>query len=112
MQQEYVVEKDGLTLRINKDKIGEHYSISGGDDRNPTWEEYKADYEEYFHPHLELLKEAIIQIGWVGMTGEQICNYYHFDFSTGEKIAYTWRAWGDLMQAIVDKKEGYMTYYM
>lgn len=110
--QEFIIEKSGLSLRINKDKIDGYHYISGGDDRNPTWEEYKADYKEYFHPHLELLKDAIIKIGWLGEKADKICNYYHFDFSTGERIGFTWRAWGDLMQAIVDKKEGYMTYYM
>lgn len=102
-----------LTITTEKTDLSENYwPISGGDDKNPTWDEYKSDYKEYFHPHLELLKKAIIELGWIGKTGEDISNYYLFKFSTGEMISFSWRAWGDLMQAIVDKKEGYMAYYM
>lgn len=86
--------------------------IGGGDTSNPTWEEYLNGYIEDFKPHIELIRDLIKEINWVGRTGGQICNYYHFNFSDGNKIGFTWRAWGDLMQAIVGKREGYMKYYM
>lgn len=106
-----IYELNGLTIEILTKADNVHH-ISGGDVRNPTWEEYKADFEEYFHPNIELLKYAIIQHGWLGEKADTIANHYCFKFSTGEAIAFSWRAWGDLMQAIVNKKEGYMKYYM
>lgn len=88
-------------------------AIMGGMNSNPTWEEYLDDYENEFHPHIELIKKAIIDNGWVGMTGEQKQNEnISFKFSDGNHWGYSWRAWGDLMQAIVGKREGYMKYYM
>lgn len=109
---EALYEQNGLTIEIltkTEDKV---QYISGGNSKCPTWEEYKNDFKEYFWPHLELLKHAITEQGWIGETAEKIANYYCFKFSTGEVIGFTWRAWGDLMQAIINKKEGYMTYYI
>ena len=90
------------------------HTISGGDDSNPTWEEYLEGWEEDFRPHLTAIKECIETHNLIGCTGEAFCNKYHFQFDDEEKtqIAFTWRAWGDLMQAIVGKREGYMAYYM
>lgn len=86
--------------------------ISGGDPANPTWEEYKAEWDEDYRPHIELLKQKIIELNWLGKKGSEICNYYIFVYSDGVKLGFTWRAWGDLMQAIVNLQEGYMKYYM
>jgi hypothetical protein len=106
--------KDQLSVTAIYGTKGEHRHevISGGDSRNPSWATYILDYDPLFRPQLELLKEAVINWGWVGKTGEEICNDYVFVFSTGERIGFTWRAWGDFMQAVVDKQEGYMMYYM
>lgn len=93
-------------------KEGE-YAIMGGDDSNPSWEEYLEGFYEQFRPHLSLIKEAIEKNGWVGITGEEKQNQnIAFRFSDGTYFAFSWRAWGDLMQAIVNKNEGYMVYYM
>ena len=35
-----------------------------------------------------------------------------FVFSDKTALGFSWRAWGDLMSAIVGKNEGYMAYYM
>ena len=96
------------------DKGGEDYTpIMGGDNSNPTWEEYVNDLKDEYKPHFEMIKKAIIDNGWIGMTGEQQQDErISFKFSDGTHFGFSWRAWGDLMQAIVNKKEGYMTYYM
>jgi hypothetical protein len=112
--------KDGLTVEIVREREDEnlvhgennYWSIMGGDSSNPSWNEYMENYTEEYKAHFELLKQAIINAGWVGKTGEEVCNYHYYRFSDGLKISFSWRAWGDLMQAIVNKREGYMTYYM
>jgi hypothetical protein len=107
-------QKDGLSVTaiygIKREE--RHEIISGGDSSNPTWEEYISQYADYFKTQIELLKLAVTEWGWIGKTGEDICNDYIFVFSTGERIGFTWRAWGDFMQAVVGKREGYMMYYM
>ena len=55
-------------------------------------------------------KEAIIKHDLIGKKANEICNNIWFEVG-GYALSFTWRAWGDLMQAIVDKKEGYMSYY-
>jgi len=78
---------------------------------NPSWEQYLNDYKEEYRPHVLLLKQVIEENGLIGMNGSQQ-NNMSFKFSDGQHWGFTWRAWGDLMQAIVDKNEGYMAYYM
>ena len=106
--------EEGLTLTIQHPCCNDEdcTAILGGNNKNPSWEEYVNLWKDEYQPHLLLLKKAVEELGWVGETGESIANYYCFHFSDGVKWGYTWRAWGDLMQAIVDKKEGYMKYYM
>ncbi len=104
----------GLELTITTDisQTNKVTPILGGNPSNPTWEEYLEGFKDEYTSHLELLKEAIKELGWVGMTGEQISNYYGFVFSDGITFTFSWRAWGDFMQAVVNKQEGYMAYYM
>lgn len=83
----------------------------GGDSSNPTWEEYLVGWTEERHQHLEVLKQFITENGLIGTTGEAQ-NDWTFKFSDGWHIGFSWRAWGDLMQAVVGKREGYLTYYM
>lgn len=88
-------------------------AIMGGDDSNPTWQEYSDSVKDEYKQHFELIKKAIEDNGWIGMTGERQQNEnISFKFSDGIHYRFTWRAWGDLMQAIVGKREGYMKYYM
>lgn len=106
-----------LTLEIlfNAEKDENYHSILGGDNSNPTWEEYVKDAGEEFRQHFELIKEAILNAknGLYKITGEEKQNLgVSFKFSDGNHWGFSWRAWGDLMQAIVGKREGYMTYYM
>jgi len=89
-----------------------HFIQMGGDSSNPTWDEYLDGIYDEYKPHIIAIKEAIEKAGLVGKTANQIANDIYFKFEDGVQISYSWRAWGDLMQAIVNKHEGYMTYYM
>ncbi|KKM79563.1 hypothetical protein LCGC14_1348550 [marine sediment metagenome] len=86
--------------------------LMGGMDTNPTWDEYLDIFEDDFQPVLKAIREAVEREGHIGKTGDQFCNYHHFLISDGQRVAFSWRAWGDFMQAIVGRREGYMTYYM
>ena len=86
-------------------------SFLGGDSSNPTWDEYLEDYKDEYKPHILLIKKSIEENHMIGYTGQDADDVY-FKFSDGHIWGFTWRAWGDLMQSIVNKKEGYMAYYM
>ena len=101
-----------ITVEIKNVKLTNPYEvISGGDDSCPIWEEYVEDFKEEFRPHIAAIREKLESMGWVGKPAWEACNTSTFVFSDGTKIGFTWRAWGDLMQAIVGKREGYMKYY-
>jgi hypothetical protein len=106
----------GLTLevvsKLNEDESPDYTPIMGGDNSNPTWEEYMDGVMDDYKPHFLLIREVIEANGWVGKTAEELSNDTSFKFSDGQHYGFSWRAWGDLMQVIVDKREGYMTYYM
>ena len=93
------------------DTLDEAEIISGGMDVPLSWDEYLDEYADEMKPHIGLIRQAIEGMNWVGKTGSDVCNDTIFSFSDGERIAFTWRAWGDLMHAIVGKKEGYIKYY-
>ena len=84
----------------------------GGDSSNPTWDEYVNQWVEEWQPHCRLIRKAIKEGCFIGETGESFADDHYFKFSDGSSIAFTWRAWGDLMQAIANRREGYMAYYM
>lgn len=106
---------EGLSLTIVRDMDIEEAEdgqvFLGGDTSNPTWEEYLSKFEEGFIPRALLLRKSIEENGLVGCTGQDADDLW-FKFSDGEIWGFSWRGWGDLMQAIVNKKEGYMAYYM
>ncbi|KKN13197.1 hypothetical protein LCGC14_1008950 [marine sediment metagenome] len=85
--------------------------IMGGDSSNPKWDEYIRQYKRKYKPYIRLIRKYIIENKLIGITGDQQ-NEWAFEFSDGANLGFSWRAWGDLMQAIVNKREGYMTYYM
>lgn len=86
--------------------------LLGGDDSNPTWEEYISNYKPEFRPHFEAIRTCVESGPYMRGLAADICNNHFFECSDGLKIAFSWRAWGDLMQAIVGRREGYMVYYM
>lgn len=106
-----VCNEQGLICDIVSDE--EKYEvILGGDLTNPSWEDYLVCWVDEIRPHFILIKKSIEENGLIGETGASFANIYHFKFSDGKSFAFTWRGWGDLMQSIVNKNEGYMTYYM
>lgn len=110
-----VSNEQGLSVEIitnlSEDENIKAWFIAGGDNSNPSWEEYLNDYKDMFKPHVVLIRKFIEDNGLVGISGNDT-NDWIFKFSDGEIWGFTMRAWGDLMQSIVDKNEGYMAYYM
>lgn len=86
------------------------YIIDGGYTFNPTWPQYLVLYRRKFRKYFSHIRQYIIDFNLLGTPGSAM-NDRHFEFSDGTIIAFTWRAWGDLMQAIVGKREGYINYY-
>lgn len=106
------MKEESLTVeKIIGAPYDDFHAFSGGMQENPTWDEYIDMFLDQWHPHLNALKKFIEDNGMIGTTGEQT-NEVTFKFSDGTHWGFTWRAWGDLMQAIVGKREGYMKYYM
>jgi hypothetical protein len=105
----------GLSIEIVKSHEMKDWdkflNIFGGDNTNPSWEEYFDSIKEELKPHILLLRKSILENSMIGWKGQDVNDLY-FRFSDGVVFGFSWRAWGDLMQAIVDKKEGYMAYYM
>lgn len=111
--QQGAVSGSKLTVEILYHSDKEAHIFIGGDNRNLSWEEYLDEFKEEFKPHVRLLKEALVKAGHIGVTGEGQQNLgITFKFSDGQHWSYTWRGWGDMMQAVVNKREGYMAYYM
>jgi hypothetical protein len=112
MEEIKVKNKSGLTLTITQTHPEDYDVVMGGLDSNPLWKEYILGFKKQYQPHIRLLRKGIIEAGWIGKTGGEIANDWCFIFSDGVSIGLSWRAWGDLMQAIINKREGYMAYYM
>lgn len=85
--------------------------LLGGDASNPVWNEYVQQFREPYRDDLRAIRAAIERAGLVGCTAEDVANDIWFQVGT-HAWSFSWRAWGDLMQAIVGKREGYMRYYM
>jgi hypothetical protein len=107
-----ITNENGLELIVTNDEPQSYESIMGGMDTSPSWEGYLLEFEDEQKAHIELIRRAIEQLGWVGEMAEEKANDTYFVFSDGSAIGYTWRAWGDFMSAIVGKNEGYLAYYM
>lgn len=104
---------ENLTIELQKRTTEEYHSFMGGDDSNPTWQEYIDGYKDEYKPHVLLIKKCIEENGLLRETGEGMQRLgVTFKFSDGQHWGFSWRAWGDLMQAIINKQEGYMEYYM
>lgn len=114
MEEFKIKNKDGLELIIHTDhrEVPCEGIITGGLQEACSWNEYLNLYKKEYHQHFRLIKLAFKKLGWIGETAEMLANQTSFTFSDGSTWGFTWRAWGDLMQAIVNKKEGYMRYYM
>lgn len=114
-------EKDTLPEKLTVDMVNDefdsedsnYYPIMGGRDLEnpPDWKGYLDYFIDDVHPHLEALKQYVIDNGLLGSTGQEL-DGKAFQFSDGTIYGFSWRAWGDFMQAVVGEREGYMAYYM
>lgn len=104
----YINEDGSNDYDMNNDTV---IPIFGGDSSNPTWDEYLSGWFEDIQPKIKAMRQCIEDNDLIGVGANQICNDIYFKFEDGTIITFSWRAWGDLMQAIVNKREGYMTYY-
>lgn len=103
-----------LTVHLKYEPIDgecEGSIIWGGDNSNPTWKEYLNQFSSKWKKYMRLIRKCIKENELLGKTAMEVCNDIYFEFSNGKQISFTFRAWGDLMQAIVNKREGYMVYY-
>lgn len=91
-------------------EAGKYLTIFGGDRSNPTWDEYLENADADVRPYFLIIKEWVLGLPTLPC-GDEL-NIFHFKFSDGMHIGFTWRAWGDFVQAVVGKHEGYMKYYM
>ena len=86
--------------------------LAGGIDPPPSWQEYLDDFKDEYQPHFLAIRECVLKEGIQGTTAGGMANDHYFKCSDDSMWAFTWRAWGDLMQSIADKREGYVAYYM
>jgi hypothetical protein len=89
-----------------------HVGWCGGDPSNPTWDEYLDEFNEGAQAVILAVREAVERDG-LDVYGEDF-DYHdgYFALSDGRCFSCSMRAWGDLRQAMVGKREGYMRYYM
>ena len=90
-------------MEYDQDKYPKNQVLMGGDMSNPSWKKYREGYDARFHPSRSVHYK---------MTGGDRANDWYFEFSDGSQWGFSWRAWGDLMQAVENKNKGYMEYYM
>jgi poly-D-alanine transfer protein DltD len=101
-----------ITAKVVRRERDSDEVLIGGDPINPTWEEYLNGFNENFRPFLIAIRKTIEDEGLVGTLASNFCNDHVFELSDGRTVSFSWRGWGDLMQSIVGKREGYMRYYM
>ena len=87
-------------------------TIMGGDPSSPSWKEYLNGWKKEDRPYVVGIRKAIKEAGILGKVAGEMANDTWFEAEDGVRFGFSWRAWGDLMQAIVNKNEGYMSYYM
>lgn len=102
------IKKDNLELTVTSDFQDEVDVIMGGLDK-PSWDDYLMVYKEE-KEHMKLIRIALEKLNWIGNTAKMRADDTRFIFSDGVKMQFTWRAWGDLMQATINQNEGYQKY--
>jgi len=102
---------NGLVLKVSTKKrlFSEPIRITGGDCTNPCWDDYLHDWNVNSRKYPIMIRQAIEELGWIGDGAEKRAGNT-FYFSDGMSFIFTHRAWGDLMQAIIDKNEGFRKY--
>lgn len=101
-----------ITAKVvfNGTKLDGH-SLMGGDPDPKTWEEYKSQFNEDYQGHIQAARQAFEESGLIGCLAMEFCNNVDVEFSDNTSLTFSFRAWGDFMDAIIGKKEGYMAYY-
>jgi len=120
------IEKDSLFQEVNKDttiiNINYHnhdypfsdktFIVEGGFlDDPPLFNEYLNLFNKPIKPYIIALKKEIETTNLINLYGNEIQEYM-FLFEDGVMFFFTFRGWGELVQAIKNKQEGYLTYYM
>lgn len=85
--------------------------VSGGDLSKPIWSEYIESYPKTIQPYVLEIRKVIEHNNWHSKTGEDM-NMTLFEFLDGVTFVFTWRAWGDLIQALHYQREGFYKHYM
>ncbi len=88
-----------------------HVRLMGGDLMNPTWREYLDDFSSEWRAVMIAIARCVRKSWCWKITANKCCTIW-FETDDGHTLKFSWRAWGDFMQALVNKREGYMTYYM
>lgn len=108
--------KTRLKVKMDKSELSEadlaqREVMFGGMRNPPSWETYiKSCIRPGRRRHSRLMKKWLLKKPRI-LCGDEV-NNISFRFSDGVIIAFTCRGWGDFAQAVVDKREGYMKYYM
>ncbi len=83
----------------------------GGFDPPPDWDEYVAEYHENLRPYLETARQWLLaKDEWPGASDFAACEFLLF--SDGIGMVFSWRAFGDFLQAVAGRREGYLEYYL
>lgn len=94
------------------DRCEDYIPIMGGMSECYRWRKFLNGWLKEFRPYIVAVKNALLEADLVPSYGMQCSNDIMFEFSDGHKpVAFSMRAWGDLISAIAGKKEGYMMYY-
>lgn len=105
-----IIRYDDLTK--GKYILNENYFIEmGGIDPAPSWQEYLARYKRKYKPYILAIKKVVEEAHLLSTPANEIANSIWFELSDGIAFAFSWRAWGDLIQSIRNKREGYMAFY-
>lgn len=90
---------------------GNYFIHLGSIDPAPSWEEYLKGFKKEYQPYILAIREAVKDADLLGIPANRIADTIWFECSDGIAIAFSWRAWGDLIQSIRNKQEGYMVFY-
>ncbi len=88
-----------------------YFIISGGIEPPPSFKEYVNDYQKNFKVYILAIKKVVEKANLLDTPANKITNDIWFELSDGHAVVFTWRGWGDLIQSIRNKREGYMAFY-
>lgn len=90
---------------------GNVITVWGGINPPPDWNEYLAGFKLEARPKILAIRKLLIKENLTRTFANQMANETVFFFpEDGIYIWFTWRAWGDLIQSIENKREGYRQY--